>query len=1456
MRHFRLRCTLVLALFFSSFANAQDFSNKGKDFWVAYGYHQTMNSGNSQNMVLYFATEQATVVKVHIPGNGYTQTYSIPANTIFTSNPLPRTGPEDARLTQEGISNKGIHITSDKPIVAYAHIYNSNVSGATLLFPTNTLGKEYYSINYDQISNSANSNCWFYAIAVDPGVTTVRITPARPTAGSPSSASHPAGVPFTVDLNQGEVINIMGQINGASTGGVFRGVDLTGSKIESISSGTEGCKRLAVFSGSGRLALTCDGTAPSSDNYMVQAFPKNAWGKNFLTLPTRHFENNMYRIAVDDPGTTVKVNGTTLTGLIDNFYYHIGPNNTPNRIEADKPIMVAQYISSAQSCGNSTSMSNGDPEVIYLSPIEQTINRVILNSTGNFSIQAAFHFINVIIPNGGTALSSFRLDGGVPVGTFTPHPQRPEYSYIRLNVTPGQHILQSDSGFNAIAYGYGAFESYGYNAGTNVKDLYQFVSVENPYASVDFPAACKGAPFKLSMTFPYEPTQIIWQFNGLFPDVTDNAPSNPVTSTVNGKNLYKYTLPGTFTVPNAGSYPVRIVAQNPTTDGCSGTQEIDFELEVYEPPVANFNFVANGCVSNNVSFSDNTSNPSNRPLTHWHYNFGDNTTIDDQPATVHAFPAPGTYDVKYTVISDVGCKADTVTRQVVLADPPVANFSPVTPFCAGKSISFQDNSTSSTAAISKWHWNFGEGPTETFLTVGVRTHTYANPGTYTVTLQVESADGCISPVFSYSNLVVNASPVVGFNLPNVCLPTGQAVFVNNTTISDGTGSQISYEWNFGDNTGTSAVPNPTHNYAGSGPFNVSLTATSNNGCVNTLSQNLATIYPEPKAIFTSVTEVCLGTAITFNDQSIAPNSTVSSWSWDFGDNTTSTDRHPVKTYSAAGTYTVTLRVTSAIGCQSVSPANVATATIIVNALPASGFTVESPACIGQGVTFTDESLPHSGNIIKWTWNFGDGGDVIKTNNSPVEHVYASTGTYNASLKVETDKGCVSTLFPSVVTVSAVPRAGFISPVICVNDVLAPFVDTSKIATGTVTGWEWNFNDPNANAGNPNTSTVQMATHHFTQPGGYNVQLVAISDLGCRDTIIQPVTVNGGVLVPRFTIENTDALCSNKEIIIKDASTINAGRIHRLEIYWDDADPTIRTIDTDPTAGEVYTHAYPEFGSPGSRIYTVRYEIWSGITCVSTYTETITLLATPQLSFASVLPVCSNAAAFELTHVQLQNGLPGQGTFSGSGVSSAGVFNPDNAGDGTHSILYTYEADNGCVSSVSQDIVVNPTPIADAGADKALLEGGMVVLTPTIITDIPVSYLWTPGTWLKDATVAGAEASPPTDFTYTLTVASDEGCTTSDEVFVKLLKSPVIPNIFSPNGDGIHDRWVIEYLESYPGCIVQIFNRYGQLVQKFVNYTTPWDGKINGKDAPVGTYYYIIDPKNGRKPMTGYIDIIR
>jgi gliding motility-associated-like protein len=179
-----------------------------------------------------------------------------------------------------------------------------------------------------------------------------------------------------------------------------------------------------------------------------------------------------------------------------------------------------------------------------------------------------------------------------------------------------------------------------------------------------------------------------------------------------------------------------------------------------------------------------------------------------------------------------------------------------------------------------------------------------------------------------------------------------------------------------------------------------------------------------------------------------------------------------------------------------------------------------------------------------------------------------------------------------------------------------------------------------------------------------------------------------------------------------------------------------------------------------------------------------------------------------------------------------------------------------VNFKDQTILVNPTPVADAGPDKTVLEGGVVQLTPALLSGISVTYTWTPSVGLNNPNIPDPIASPSDDITYLLTVTSDKNCTTTDQVFVKVLKAPEIPNIFSPNGDGIHDKWVITFLETYPGCTVEVFNRYGQRVYFSVGYTKPWDGTINGKPVPVGTYYYIVDPKNGRKKQSGYVDVIR
>ena len=141
------------------------------------------------------------------------------------------------------------------------------------------------------------------------------------------------------------------------------------------------------------------------------------------------------------------------------------------------------------------------------------------------------HYLNLVVHKDGVLPGKKFLLDGIPITQIpTTHSGDNNYVYYQLSLNPGSHTIESDSGFNAIAYGYGAFESYGYNAGTNVNDLNQFVSVQNEFATVPFPSTCKGAPFKFSITLPYQPIKIDWKFNntnGNLKDANGNIAIDP-----------------------------------------------------------------------------------------------------------------------------------------------------------------------------------------------------------------------------------------------------------------------------------------------------------------------------------------------------------------------------------------------------------------------------------------------------------------------------------------------------------------------------------------------------------------------------------------------------------------------------------------------------------------------------------------------------------------------------------------------------------------------------------------------------------------------------------------------------------------------------------------------------------------------------------------------------------------
>jgi gliding motility-associated-like protein len=209
-----------------------------------------------------------------------------------------------------------------------------------------------------------------------------------------------------------------------------------------------------------------------------------------------------------------------------------------------------------------------------------------------------------------------------------------------------------------------------------------------------------------------------------------------------------------------------------------------------------------------------------------------------------------------------------------------------------------------------------------------------------------------------------------------------------------------------------------------------------------------------------------------------------------------------------------------------------------------------------------------------------------------------------------------------------------------------------------------------------------------------------------------------------------------------------------------------------------------------------------------------------------------------------------------GLSSPSVPNPFASPKDT--TLYKVLVYNQFECADSAFILVNvwKKPVAKAGPDKKTKEGIPVMLDGSA-SGTDINFFWSPPTFLDQPTALKPKATLSDDMTYKLTVTSNRGCGFSvDEVFVKVFKNVIVPNAFSPNGDGINDNWQIRGLSSYPDAVLQVFNRYGQELYETKSYQVPWNGSYKGTPLPVGTYYYVIDLKIGEPPLSGWVLILR
>ena len=209
----------------------------------------------------------------------------------------------------------------------------------------------------------------------------------------------------------------------------------------------------------------------------------------------------------------------------------------------------------------------------------------------------------------------------------------------------------------------------------------------------------------------------------------------------------------------------------------------------------------------------------------------------------------------------------------------------------------------------------------------------------------------------------------------------------------------------------------------------------------------------------------------------------------------------------------------------------------------------------------------------------------------------------------------------------------------------------------------------------------------------------------------------------------------------------------------------------------------------------------------------------------------------------------------TGLSDAASASPTFTASSTVTYLVTVTNSSGCADTASVTVTVNKKPVANAGADKAIVRGQSITLDGSA-SGGDISYYWTPTDYLNSSEVLNPIARPPSDMTYVLHVMSNIGCgEATDTVFVRVYKNVTVPNTFTPNGDGVNDTWNIAALDSYPTSVTQVFDRYGALVFKSVGYPKAWDGTYNNTELASGTYYYVIDLMNGTK-LSGWVLILR
>ncbi len=859
------------------------------------------------------------------------------------------------------------------------------------------------------------------------------------------------------------------------------------------------------------------------------------------------------------------------------------------------------------------------------------------------------------------------------------------------------------------------------------------------------------------------------------------------------------TLPNPTHIFAAGAYDIGLIVI--TAGGCSDTTLFTRGIIASVKPVPNLVATPRDvCAHIPVNFTD----LSTGTITNWLWKFGDGATSGDQNPT-HIYEDTGYFDITL-IVCNAGCCDSIVFKRYIHINPPIAAFD-VDFICKSKTKIFTDKSI----GADEWNWNFGDGNTSTQQSP---VHTYADTGTYNITLTVRNfTTGCD---YSKTTTVRIVDEKANFTASDsvICKNNG----VTFTATGNNNANVASYNWDFGDGlTGTGGTN--THIYTQAGKYTVRLIVTDIYACVDTLIKTLYIQVDGPTAGFVpGVTGSCLLSAIPFTDNSVSDGTHgITTWTWNYGDGIIDTLTAPpfLHNYTAAGVYTVSLKVTDSKGCvDSLVQPNV----IIISKPVADFSSADTVSCPTKPVAFINAS---TGPGLNYTWHFGDGATSTATNPT---HSYAADGLYTVKLFITDQYGCSDSLiYPDYIKIAS-PHAHFTvsDSVGTCPPLFVSFTNTSQNFTAVT----WDFGD--------GTSTqTDNPTHFYTLPGTYYAKLTVTSIGGCTDTIKKKIVLRGpqgnftygpingckpltvhyvatsrdrlsfiwdfndgttnsttdsvlnytyttpGIYVPKMILVDPNGcvvpITGPDTIVVNGVNTnfsfINNTFCDAAAISFTDSsrsNDVITNYKWDFGDGNTSTTQNPThyYSSPGLYYPQLIVTTQSGCADTMKHPAPVKIVASPQVGITSTANGCVplNVTYGSQLLVTDTSAITWSWNFGNGNI--ADISNPpmqvyNTAGAYTAILIATNSS--GCKDTVKKIIDAYAVPTIDAGLDTMVCKGNTMALKASGA----VSYTWSPATFLSCTNCASPVAKPDIATRYVVKGTTAHGCSNTDSVMVKV-----------------------------------------------------------------------------------------